>query len=66
MVFEGLGGEAKVMLNDHELSGMNSRRFSITELLQPTNDLQVEIAFAPSQTPEPGGLWGFVVLEISE
>lgn len=69
LVFEGLGGEASVTLNGQELcesASENPLRFAITEFLCPTNILQVDVHFQPNKTPQPGGLWGLVVLEIVE
>lgn len=69
LVFEGIGGEAKVTLNNRqfiETVNENPIRLVITEHLRPTNDLQVEVRFQTEQTPQPGGLWGLVVLEIVE
>jgi hypothetical protein len=71
LVFEGLGGEARIVLNDHAVTPPDSPadsplRFEITETLQPSNNLRVEIQFDPEHSSEPGGLWGMVVLEIRD
>ena len=73
LVFEGIGGAVNVCLNGQELTQADNAieeglpiRFQIGDLLLPTNDLQVEVAFQPNETQNPGGLWGLVVLEIVE
>lgn len=67
LVFEGVGGTATVKLNGQSLeSQTKSHRYRITEHLAPSNELQVDLQFDPTETPEPGGLWGLVVLEIVE
>jgi beta-galactosidase/beta-glucuronidase len=72
LVFEGIGGDCRVSLNDREFGGQEGAsresmlRFDITEGLLPSNDLRIEVQFLPNQTTQPGGLWGMVVLEIVE
>lgn len=69
LVFEGIGGEAAINFNGQPLGNSSSeqeRRIAITEMLLPTNDLRVEVAFEPQKTPQPGGLWGLIALEIVE
>ena len=74
LVFEGLGGADRLLLNGSDLTSFIlpdtfPRRFlriGIGELLRPTNDLQIEVVFDPKKSSEPGGLWGTVALEILE
>ncbi|MCA9070213.1 MAG: hypothetical protein KDA84_14870 [Planctomycetaceae bacterium] len=73
VVFEGVGGFAKFAINGQSLeplptdgSDVNSIRCRITDDLEPSNELQVDLHFDPSQDSKPGGLWGLVVLEIVE
>lgn len=69
IVFDGIGGTAEISVNGHHLGtvadGPERQGFDITSLLQPANDLFVEITFdAESSADRPGGLWAPVALEI--
>lgn len=67
LVFEGLGGQGSVALNETRIGDLDSQptRFDITDSLRSTNLLRVELEFAPAPHCEnSGGLWGLVLLEI--
>ena len=69
LVFDGIGGEAVVYVNDHCVDAMNeegiAKEFEITERLRTSNLLAVTIRFDPQDRPEiPGGLWAPVAIEI--
>ena len=69
LVFEGVGGIARVELNGQALGTATDREtrtaFEITELLQPGNEISVDIEFDPVTSPSRrGGLWGPVAIEI--
>lgn len=69
VVFDGVGGEATVRLNDRELGRIgpqaDTAEFHITELLRPSNELMVDTAFDPGASEAaPGGLWKTVALEV--
>lgn len=69
LVFDGIGGRGEVRLDDQLLGTVDETvttlAFEITALLQPTNELLVELDFDPRQDPETaGGLWGPVAIEI--
>lgn len=69
VVFDGIGGTAEISVNGNQLGtvadGPQREGFDITDLLQPANELFVEITFdAESSTDRPGGLWAPVALEI--
>lgn len=73
VVFEGIGGIANITINGElleqhfpEENSSASIRCRITEHLQPSNELQVDLQFDPQQNTQRGGLWGLVVLEILE
>ncbi len=66
---DGVGGTGRVALNGRELGPValtdHTFRFEITPLLQPRNELVVELAFDPDlNSKDAGGLWGFVAIEI--
>src|SRR5262249_11036025 len=61
---EGLSDAGRVSLNGQslgELAGAGPFRFEVTALLQPRNELVVEVESAGGD----GGLWGEVALEIA-
>lgn len=65
LVFEGVDASARVTLNANLLgvhAGAEPFEFEITRLLQPRNELQVEVESPSSR----GGLWGEVALEIRD
>jgi beta-galactosidase/beta-glucuronidase len=66
IAFDGLGGSAVIRLNDEligELSDIDATvSFDVTEKLQSTNLLRVEVAFDGGD--KAGGLWGPVAIEI--
>ncbi len=71
LVCEGIGGKAKIVLNERDLGQTTEKselplRLGIGEFLLPTNDLRIEIHFAPQDSTKPGGLWDTVALEIVE
>jgi len=69
VVFEGVGGNATVWLNGQPLGQLKGPRgaFDVTELLRPSNQLVVEVEYAPDRWPDtPGGLWGLVLIEIRQ
>ena len=71
LVFDGLGGLARVYVNDQELGTVGpttpTGEFDITPLLQFTNRLHVDVGFIePAASTAPGGLWAPVALEIRE
>jgi beta-galactosidase/beta-glucuronidase len=69
VVFDGLGGTARVAVNGQLLGtidgGRTTGQFEITPLLRPNNELVVEIDYGADHARRaPGGLWGPVALEI--
>ena len=68
LTFQGLRGTGRVFLNDFPLGPVNPGdprpSFDITMTLLPTNRLQVDLDFDPGMTPEPGGMYEAVALEI--
>lgn len=69
LVFDGVGGAVRVLLNGQPLGLIRdtdaAARFDVTTLLQPRNEVTVDVAFDPSRHPDkPGGLWAAVALEI--
>ncbi len=69
LVFDGIGGSAEVRLNQHPVGSVQltdqSARFDVTSHLQLHNNLEITIVWEGS-SPELGGLWGPVALEIVE
>ena len=69
LVFDGLGGLGRIHVNDHALGTIGpaipTGEFDITQLLQFTNCLHVDVEFIePAASASPGGLWAPVALEI--
>jgi beta-galactosidase/beta-glucuronidase len=69
VVFDGISGRGDVRLDDQILGPVEETvttlSFEITALLQPTNELLVELDFDPHRNPDTdGGLWGPVAIEI--
>lgn len=69
LVFDGIGGEAQVTLNDRPLGAIAAEKdtaeFEVTGLLNWRNQMTVDIDFDPARSPgRPGGLWAAVVLEM--
>ena len=69
LVFDGIGGAARVTLNDRCLGTIDAENetaeFDVTGLLNWRNQMTVEIEFDPARSRgRPGGLWAPVVLEI--
>ncbi len=63
--FTGVGGEFTVSLDGRPLASEDGTpRFEITDALQPTSVVVVEIVCDPSGTDEPLGLYDFVAVEI--
>jgi len=69
VVFEGVGGEGSVLLNDSDIgrieSSTTAQRFEVTRLLQRFNRLTVELSCNPAEHESRGGLYAPVALEIS-
>lgn len=77
IVFDGIGGAATIGLNGEPLISWHEHETSqtrktdalacdITSLLQPANQLVVELEFDPGlDTDARGGLWGPVAIEIT-
>jgi len=70
VVLDGVGGAARVNVNAAGLGTIappgGEAAFDVTELLQPSNRLVVEVDFAPSESSGPGGLWAPVGIEIRD
>ena len=69
LVFDGIGGQGTVRLNDNALGAVEASagrlEFDVTENLRPSCELTVELEFDPAgQGKTPGGLWGPVAIEI--
>jgi beta-galactosidase/beta-glucuronidase len=69
IVFDGIGGEAAVSVNREPLGHIavdqSKVEFEITPFLNVHNELCVDLNFDPALvSPESGGLWGPVALEI--
>lgn len=70
VVFDGIGGAAHVVMNDHLLGEIpnpqSTAEFEVTALLQKNNRLQIEIRYEGTgcENSPHGGLWGPVALEI--
>ena len=69
IVFDGVGGSARVAVNSQELGCIAAdsefpARFEITPLLQGSNELVVDVSFG-SEASGPGGLWAPVAIEIT-
>ncbi len=69
IVFDGVGGSARVAVNDHILGTMSDSDrpigFEVTNLLQASNQLVVELDFDVDRADgAPGGLWAPVAIEI--
>lgn len=70
IVCDGVGGKGRALLNDRDLGSIaaqqSTARFEITPLLQPRNEIVVELEFDPqAEAGQRGGLWGAVVIEIA-
>lgn len=68
VIFEEIGGDATVQLNDTQLGTAGGGpagpfEFEIKSLLQPRNLLTVDVVFQGGNE-QPGGLWAPVALEI--
>lgn len=69
LVFEGIGGQGEIALNDEVLAQVTPTdqpvEVEVTNRLQRFNRLNVSLQFNPqAATPYRGGLYGAVVLEI--
>jgi hypothetical protein len=67
LAFAGIGGTARITLDDEPLglvTDAENVRFEITDRLDLTNTLRVEITFDPANASGPGGLYGVLALEI--
>ena len=69
IVFDGVGGSARVAVNTHALGNIAPgsglpERFEITLLLQSNNELVVDVSFG-ADASGPGGLWAPVAIEIT-
>jgi len=69
IVFDGVGGAARVALNENLLGTSThdgtTAEFDITDLLEPANELVVDLEFDTSRAEATdGGLWGPVAIEI--
>ena len=68
MVLTGVGGTGRALVNGVELLAINGDKtlyeFEFTPHVKKKNELVVELQFDPANDPDPGGLWGLVVLEI--
>lgn len=69
IVFDGIGGSARVAVNETELGTIEfdhtTADFEMTQHLRPSNVLTVDVEYNPEdQSAIPGGLWGPVAIEI--
>ena len=68
LAFEELGGTAEILVNGTSVATVDQPedilRCDVTELLQPFNELTVDIGFDARLTDQPGGLWKPVAVEI--
>lgn len=68
IAFEGIGGEASIAVNDNSIGSQSDTAetisFDVTELLERSNELSVELTFTPDDASTLGGLYKPVALEI--
>ena len=66
LVFAGYGGKGEVSLHDNKLGDLTGEpvSFAITNLLQPSNPMEVSLSFTDLAEDTPAGLWGDVFIEV--
>lgn len=68
MAFDGIGGSAVIAVNGRKIAEVENIEstvsYDVTRLLDPSNEVSVEISFTPDECDQPGGLSKPVVVEI--
>jgi hypothetical protein len=66
LIFEGYGGRGHLRVNDQQLGSLDgsTAAFEVTELLRPSNMIDLELSFGDLADDIPAGLWGEVRLEV--
>jgi beta-galactosidase/beta-glucuronidase len=70
IAFDGIGGRADVAVNGHPLGSLENNAetvsFDMTDLLEPSNELTVDLTISWSDDQKPGGLYESVAIEIHQ
>ena len=68
IAFDGIGGRADVAVNGHPLGSLKNNTetvsFDMTDLLEPSNELTVDLIISWGEDQKPGGLYEPVAIEI--